>query len=53
MTYQDFLKTKELETIQAGIDVKESYWKAGCDNLDMLDMEKQQMSLFDFIGMES
>ena len=24
MTYQDFLKTKELETIQAGIDIKRS-----------------------------
>jgi DNA modification methylase len=35
------------------IELKESYWKAGCDNLNMLDMEKQQMSLFDFIGVES
>jgi DNA modification methylase len=35
------------------IELKESYWKAGCDNLNMLDMEKQQMSIFDFIGVES
>lgn len=33
-----------------GIELKESYWRAGCDNMNMLDMEKNQMSLFDFIG---
>jgi DNA modification methylase len=33
-----------------GIELKESYWKAGCDNLDRLDVEKNQMDIFDFIG---
>ena len=33
-----------------GIELKESYWKAGCDNLDRLEVEKNQMDIFDFIG---
>lgn len=33
-----------------GIELKESYFRCACDNMESLDMEKNQMSLFDFIG---
>lgn len=33
-----------------GIELKESYFKAAMQNMQSLDLEKEQMSLFDFIG---
>lgn len=33
-----------------GIELKESYFRCACDNMESLDMEKNQMDIFDFIG---
>ena len=33
-----------------GIELKESYFKAAIQNMQNLDLEKEQMTLFDFIG---
>jgi len=33
-----------------GIELKETYYKCAIDNLKMLDNEKSQLSIFDFIG---
>jgi hypothetical protein len=35
-----------------GIELKESYFKCAVDNLKMLDNEKSQLSIFDFIKEE-
>jgi DNA modification methylase len=32
-----------------GIELKETYYKCAIDNLESLETEKQQMSIFDFL----
>ena len=33
-----------------GVELKESYFKCAVENMEMLNNEKNQMSIFDFIG---